>query len=281
MKMVRYITIMLTALWIFGFSQNPIVIDQSSSPGSWYCWGGWAFPYQWYRYAQCQTTLDYTNQLHHPTYLNAIICCSQSDETSNFGVYIRENQPMLIIPADSGHYIDGWWSNWKSRSGGYYVGATQAGNQPILVSWNIESWISQHPDQNYWIVFDQMNDDWDAIVSMVWLGPQGSVNAVSELTPINPARDAFSNNTPNPFSKSTAICYYIPTSDNISIDVYDKMGGHVRMLCRDERINAGQHRMVWDGCDNKGNKVSSGAYFYKISAEKSRMTIQGKMMLLN
>ena len=34
-----------------------------------------------------------------------------------------------------------------------------------------------------------------------------------------------------------------------------------------EQLSAGKHSVVWDGTDEKGNKVPSGVYFYKLSCD--------------
>lgn len=37
------------------------------------------------------------------------------------------------------------------------------------------------------------------------------------------------------------------------------------MLVADAR-EAGRHEVVWDGCDGRGRKVSSGVYLYRLQA---------------
>jgi hypothetical protein len=43
-------------------------------------------------------------------------------------------------------------------------------------------------------------------------------------------------------------------------------------------VNAGDHRLVWSGMDNYNNPVSTGMYFYKLTANGRTET--RKMMLI-
>jgi photosystem II stability/assembly factor-like uncharacterized protein len=80
-----------------------------------------------------------------------------------------------------------------------------------------------------------------------------------------PADYELSQNYPNPFNPSTTIQYSISKSGNVKINIYDIMGRLVKELINDQR-NTGKYSIVWNGKDNFGNSVSSGAYFYHIQA---------------
>lgn len=84
-------------------------------------------------------------------------------------------------------------------------------------------------------------------------------------------------NVPNPFNPSTTIRYTLPTSGEVSLIVYSQDGRLVRTLENGHR-SAGDHRLVWDGRDQKGRSVASGVYIYKLEfgeREESR-----RMLLL-
>ena len=84
-------------------------------------------------------------------------------------------------------------------------------------------------------------------------------------------------NQPNPFSPETRIAYELPQGGPAELRVYSVNGRLVRTLLDEERP-AGRHSIVWDGRDQSGRAVSSGVYFYTLSApgvEESR-----KMLML-
>lgn len=84
---------------------------------------------------------------------------------------------------------------------------------------------------------------------------------------LNPAVADFAlhQNYPNPFNPSTTIRFSLPTSEAVHIAVYDLAGRVVKTLAS-QRYPAGSHTVAWDGTDNSGNTVSSGVYFYRMSA---------------
>lgn len=84
-------------------------------------------------------------------------------------------------------------------------------------------------------------------------------------------------NYPNPFNPLTTIEYSVPSRAHVSIEVFDVLGRKVRTLV-DEPRSAGSHRVVWNGCDNAGQPVSTGLYLYRLKADDLVQT--RKMMLL-
>lgn len=86
-----------------------------------------------------------------------------------------------------------------------------------------------------------------------------------------------SQNYPNPFNPSTTIEFSVPYNMHLSIIVYNVLGEIVKILDSDE-YTAGTYSLVWDGKDNKGKKVSSGIYLYKISSDN--FSVSNKMLLL-
>jgi len=68
-------------------------------------------------------------------------------------------------------------------------------------------------------------------------------------------------NYPNPFNPNTSITYNLPGTETITLKIYNLMGAEIRTLVNGTR-HAGSHVAEWDGKDNAGNYVSSGAYLY-------------------
>ena len=91
-----------------------------------------------------------------------------------------------------------------------------------------------------------------------------------------PVGYALLDNYPNPFNPETIIRYQLPQNSKVELVIYDMLGRKVRSLL-DSREVAGEHHVTWDGRDNAGNQVTSGVYFYTLSAGSFQKT---KKMLL-
>jgi flagellar hook assembly protein FlgD len=95
--------------------------------------------------------------------------------------------------------------------------------------------------------------------------------------PIIPEITTLRNNYPNPFNPETSISFDLKENANVSIDIYNIKGQRVASIA-DGAYNAGRHSVVWKGTDLKGNNVSSGVYFYKMTA--GTFTKTKKMILM-
>jgi hypothetical protein len=71
-------------------------------------------------------------------------------------------------------------------------------------------------------------------------------------------------NSPNPFNATTEISYNLPEQDHVTLSVYSVEGKFVKDLYVGTQ-SAGQHRVIWDGCDAEGVSLASGIYFYRLS----------------
>ena len=92
-----------------------------------------------------------------------------------------------------------------------------------------------------------------------------------------PAEFELKANYPNPFNPTTTIEYTLGSSSVVQLDIYNISGQKVRTLANATQA-AGTYSAVWDGTDNNGNAVSSGAYIYSINAEGFQQS--RKMMLI-
>ena len=85
-----------------------------------------------------------------------------------------------------------------------------------------------------------------------------------------PNRSLLLQNYPNPFNPETWIPYKLASPANISIEIYDAVGILVRRLELGQRdagfYQSRNHAAYWDGSNNKGERVSSGIYFYHFQA---------------
>jgi hypothetical protein len=70
---------------------------------------------------------------------------------------------------------------------------------------------------------------------------------------------------PNPARGHANIVYSVPTATDLSLDVYDVTGRHVRSLFRGPR-DAGYHVTPFDGHDDGGSPLPGGVYLYRLQA---------------
>jgi hypothetical protein len=84
-------------------------------------------------------------------------------------------------------------------------------------------------------------------------------------------------NYPNPFNPETTISFSVKDKGHVKVNIYNVKGQLVKTLVNDN-MNAGKHTIVWNGRDNAGKAVSSGVYFYKMSAGKYSSTKKMIMM---
>ena len=109
------------------------------------------------------------------------------------------------------------------------------------------------------------------------INDQTIVNAIeSEVLEI-PDKFSVQQNYPNPFNPTTLISYTLPSSEDVSIIVYNSLGQEVRNLISASQ-QAGAHTITWDGRSNTGQAVSNGTYYYLVKAGKFRSI--KKMILL-
>ena len=73
-------------------------------------------------------------------------------------------------------------------------------------------------------------------------------------------------NYPNPFNPSTTISFALPQTAQVDLAVYAMDGRLVRTLV-DDNLAAGPHHRLWDGRDDGGRQVSSGAYYLRLEAD--------------
>lgn len=82
---------------------------------------------------------------------------------------------------------------------------------------------------------------------------------------------------PNPFNPSTSIRFDLSEAGRVDLRIYDVAGRLLATLQRSDRMEAGAHRVVWDGRDGEGAPVASGVYLYRLDAgpfaETRRMTL--------
>lgn len=94
-----------------------------------------------------------------------------------------------------------------------------------------------------------------------------------------PREFALHQNFPNPFNPDTTIKYELAESADVTLQIYNVLGQVVRTMVASEAQNAGRYQIRWNGMDDRGVPVSSGIYFYQISADGKFNDVR-KLMLL-
>lgn len=97
------------------------------------------------------------------------------------------------------------------------------------------------------------------------------------LTPSIPKEFSLSQNSPNPFNMATRIDFALPKSSDIELAVYNILGQKVVTLA-EGTFAAGTHSVGWNGLDQNGTIVSTGLYFYRLTAS-DRVMVR-KMVVL-
>ena len=92
-----------------------------------------------------------------------------------------------------------------------------------------------------------------------------------------PEKFVLYQNYPNPFNPSTKIEFSLSERARVRLEIYDITGRRVKRLL-DEELPSGHWSIVWEGEDDKGTKVASGVYFYRLIA--SQYTQTRKMVII-
>ena len=80
------------------------------------------------------------------------------------------------------------------------------------------------------------------------------------------------SNYPNPFNPSTVLAYKVSDATDASIVIYNTKGQIVKTFDELAVNENGNGSTEWDGSDSAGNQVSSGIYFYKLTAGQETYT---------
>ncbi len=121
-----------------------------------------------------------------------------------------------------------------------------------------------------------------ALTKVMISGPGGiSIPVRDEGTTLKievlPMVYALHQNYPNPFNPVTEIRFDLPETAPVTLTVFNIMGQEVRTLVTED-LKAGFHSVSWNGLTDSGSPVSTGMYFYTISAGTYHST--KKMVLL-
>jgi hypothetical protein len=104
--------------------------------------------------------------------------------------------------------------------------------------------------------------------NFIELYPTGVADAASQAS----SEFALYQNYPNPFNPSTSLTFRVPSSEFVTLNVFDILGREVTTLVNEQK-SAGTHTVQWDATG-----VASGVYFYRIKT--GQFTSMKKLVLL-
>ncbi len=166
----------------------------------------------------------------------------------------------------------------------YYKNRHLNGNEDGLIAyWNFDEGAGQwfYDGTEYgshgYLGFEPDPEDIDPI----WVESDSPIEYLrtdtdDELITELPKMFALGQNYPNPFNAETKISFSLPKAADINLAIYDMLGRRVRNLVSGF-LEAGSYDYSWDGKTDSGEILSSGVYFYRLSAENFD---QSKKMLL-
>lgn len=94
--------------------------------------------------------------------------------------------------------------------------------------------------------------------------PSALLTSSEIITDELPVQYSLGQNYPNPFNPTTQIRFGLPSSSEVSLEVFDLIGRRVALLLHDEIKTAGYHHVPFDA-----SELSSGIYLYRIQARST------------
>ncbi len=164
----------------------------------------------------------------------------------------------------------------RNKSQTFAVSVTDLNGDPLTYTWKVNGGVMKTgADTLYTQGFSDPHNtpEW---VRVIWSKPNGVlpdsvtwnfvITLVSMDENVIPTEFGLAQNYPNPFNPSTNIQFDLPKTVPVTLEIYNILGSRIRTLVRGESLNAGRYTAVWDGRDEGGTSVASGAYFCRISA---------------
>lgn len=107
------------------------------------------------------------------------------------------------------------------------------------------------------------NDNGWIVVLAGWNGYP--VDVSGEQAEAAPKTLELSQNYPNPFNSGTVIEFSLPRSGYTELRIYNLLGELISEPIH-EFMEAGEHRVTWNGLDKSGRPTATGVYFCRLSS---------------
>jgi len=185
--------------------------------------------------------------------------------------YPRVDGPSVIYDGNIYHmwYSGGHFFTWQI---GYATSPhpdslwTKDPQNPVFARGTTGSW------DDKWVGFCAVIDSADSLRKMWYSGGNADwdghigyaykiIDAIEQIDSKHfPEEFSLKQNYPNPFNPSTTIKFQIPTSEFITLKVYNILGEEVATLVS-KKLNIGNHTYTFDG-----KNLASGIYYYQLVA---------------
>jgi len=151
---------------------------------------------------------------------------------------------------------------------------TFTGNRiPFSSAWNVRGVEYDPRDADYWVTVPQVSGSYvqDIVKIRGFYQLASGTELEKPVRPEVPASFALGVAHPNPFTRQVTISYSLPVPVKASLRIYNLSGQLVKTLL-DSQEAAGVKTVTWNGCSDRGVKVSSGIYFYRLEAGNFKAT---------
>jgi len=118
----------------------------------------------------------------------------------------------------------------------------------------------------------QTPSQWEVIALVGKDAPVYSPTSIEDDV-VLPSQVVLNQNYPNPFNPTTTISFTLPTTANVTLEVFNMLGQRVSTLAANRTMASGQHSVAFDAAN-----MPSGMYLYRLST--GNFTSTKKMMLL-
>jgi hypothetical protein len=124
-----------------------------------------------------------------------------------------------------------------------------------------------NPGQTYYIAIKSVDEagNWSAISNIVSATTSILLDA-DDGSGTLPGEFRLGQNFPNPFNPITAIDFSMPKAGHVELAVFNILGERVTTLASGHYA-AGDHHVIWNGCDASGSEVASGVYLYRLETD--------------
>ncbi len=104
----------------------------------------------------------------------------------------------------------------------------------------------------------------------------GTFKVMSSRTP-TPIAPTFNLSVDRISSGRTSISFSIPVDSKVTLRIYDTSGRMIKEVVN-QNLSAGNYNYRWNAMNNKGRRVASGVYFYRLTAGEKRITKKGLLV---
>ena len=86
-----------------------------------------------------------------------------------------------------------------------------------------------------------------------------------------PGETELRQNWPNPFNSETVLSWFLLQPGPVRLEVFSLTGQRLAVLHQGP-LQAGRHRLHWDGRDDEGRPLASGVYLFRLVTTESVLT---------